>query len=145
MKMNERTLVKLLNDHLPRARHTVSGLLAADEPSLQTSDGRILSIDRERLNELASLIPTQYHSQVRLPIVLIKTIDQQRSFFSVAGNAPDRLLVTGALNPQQTALDAQSGEVGLSLSRQQAVKLIEQYHPLVAVGFATSKTDPEVI
>ena len=66
--------IDTLNDHLPRARIRLSYLLKEDNPHFVTRSGEISVFKAEELEWLSKEIPKQFHSAVRLPIVLLRLI-----------------------------------------------------------------------
>ncbi|MGY5857920.1 MAG: DUF61 family protein [Candidatus Thorarchaeota archaeon] len=85
--------IDTLNDHLPRARIRLSYLLKEDNPHFVTRSGEISVFKAEELEWLSKEIPKQFHSAVRLPIVLLRRIDYGPGIHSVSGNKAELFMI----------------------------------------------------
>ncbi|MFX1483095.1 MAG: DUF61 family protein [Promethearchaeota archaeon] len=84
-KMIERD-IDTLNDHLPETRYPLSDLVKSDSPQFKTRDGEISVFRREELDFLATEVPTRFHDEVHLPIVLLRRLDYGTGIYTIAGN-----------------------------------------------------------
>ena len=84
-KMIERD-IDTLNDHLPESRHTLTDLIRAETPQFRTRDGQISVFRKEELEKLAIEVPSRFHDDVRLPIVLLRRLDYGTGIYTIAGN-----------------------------------------------------------
>ncbi|MHA2119245.1 MAG: DUF61 family protein, partial [Candidatus Thorarchaeota archaeon] len=55
-------------------------------PQFRTRDGQISVYRKEELDELAAEVPTRFHNDVHLPIVLLRRLDYGTGIYTVAGN-----------------------------------------------------------
>jgi uncharacterized protein (UPF0216 family) len=84
-KMIERD-IDTLNDHLPEARHTLSELIESESPRYKTRDGQFSEFRREELAKLAREVPSRFHEDILLPIVLLRRLDYGQGIYTVAGS-----------------------------------------------------------
>jgi uncharacterized protein (UPF0216 family) len=85
--------IDTLNDHLPRARIRLSDLLKEDNPHFVTRNGEISVFKAEELGWLSEEVPTQFHSSIRLPIVLLRRLDYGPGIHSISGNKTELFMV----------------------------------------------------
>ena len=85
--------IDTLNDHLPRARIRFSDLLKEDNPHFVTRSGEKSVFKAEELEWLNKVVPKQFHSSVRLPIVLLRRIDYGPGIHSVSGNKTELFMI----------------------------------------------------
>lgn len=84
-KMIERD-IDTLNDHLPESRHPLSELLETDSPHFRTRDSNVSVFRKDELEELAAEVPSRFHDDVRLPVVILRMLDYGPGIYTVAGN-----------------------------------------------------------
>jgi len=85
--------IDTLNDHLPRARIRFSDLLKEDNPHFVTRSGEKSVFKSEELEWLSKEVPKQFHSSIRLPIVLLRRIDYGPGIHSVSGNRTELFMI----------------------------------------------------
>ncbi|UCE09074.1 MAG: DUF61 family protein [Candidatus Thorarchaeota archaeon] len=81
------------NEHLPRERIPLDELLKSSDPHYVTRDGQVSVFRQEELARLEKDIPSQYHGDIRLPIIILRRIDLGRGIYTVAGEKPDLFMV----------------------------------------------------
>ncbi len=77
--------IRALNRHLPAERKTLATLLREDKPAVRGRDDTIQRIKKEELVKIASLIPEEYHPQLKLPIYIELTPDYGRGISRIRG------------------------------------------------------------
>jgi len=85
--------IDTLNDHLPESRHPLSELIEADSPQFRTRDGEISVFRKEELAELAAEVPSRFHDDIRLPIVLLRRLDYGSGIYTIAGNKVELFMI----------------------------------------------------
>ncbi len=85
--------IDTLNDHLPRARIRLADLLKEKDPHFITRCGDKSIFKSEELEWLRTEIPSQFHNDIRLPIVLLRRLDQGQGIHSVSGNKVELFLI----------------------------------------------------
>jgi uncharacterized protein (UPF0216 family) len=85
--------IDTLNDHLPRARTRLSDLLKEKDPHYITRSGEKSIFKVEELEWLSKEVPTQFHSSIRLPIVLLRRLDYGPGIHSVSGNKTELFMI----------------------------------------------------
>lgn len=78
--------IDTLNDHLPESRHPLSQLILDESPQFRTRDGQISVFRKDELTELAKEVPSRYHEDIFLPIVLLRRLDYGQGIYTVAGS-----------------------------------------------------------
>ncbi len=91
-KMIERD-IDTLNDHLPESRHPLSELLETDSPQFRTRDSNVSVFRKDELEELAAEVPSRFHDDVRLPIVLLRRLDYGVGIYTIAGNKVELFMI----------------------------------------------------
>lgn len=91
-KMIERD-IDTLNDHLPESRHPLSELLETDSPHFRTRDSNVSVFRKDELEELAAEVPSRFHDDVRLPIVLLRRLDYGVGIYTIAGNKVELFMI----------------------------------------------------
>ena len=82
-----------LNDHLPRARNRLSDLLKEEDPHFMTRSNEKSVFKAEELEWLRIEVPKQFHSSIRLPIVLLRRLDYGPGIHSVSGNKSELFMI----------------------------------------------------
>jgi len=85
--------IDTLNDHLPRARIRLTDLLKEEDPHFMTRSGEKSVFKAEELEWLSKEIPKQFHSAIRLPIVLLRRLDYGQGIHSVSGNKTELFVI----------------------------------------------------
>ncbi len=91
-KMIERD-IDTLNDHLPESRHPLQELLSTTSPQFKTRNGELSVFRRDELEELAADVPSRFHHEVHLPIVLLRRLDYGPGIYTVAGNKVELFMI----------------------------------------------------
>ncbi|MFW9792821.1 MAG: DUF61 family protein [Candidatus Thorarchaeota archaeon] len=91
-KMIERD-IDTLNDHLPESKHPLSELIESETPQFRTRDGEISAFRREELDQLAAEVPSKFHEEIHLPIVLLRRLDYGTGIYTVAGSKVELFMV----------------------------------------------------
>ncbi|MFX1487305.1 MAG: DUF61 family protein, partial [Promethearchaeota archaeon] len=77
--------IKNINDHLPKHFKTLKELLQEEKPHVITRDGSKYPLDKKELKTVANLLSNEYHSKLKLPIILIRRIGLGPGVFSIGG------------------------------------------------------------
>jgi hypothetical protein len=129
--------VRRLNDHLPSKTVSLSDLLSHKELAIKTRDGSNFWIDKDELTKVASIVPTNLHTKLHLPIILIRRLDLGEGVFSVGGSRLEAFLAARILGITQEPFDAyESADIPLHLYRPQVQELRRKLRSLSVVGFA---------
>jgi uncharacterized protein (UPF0216 family) len=81
------------NDHLPVKRITLQEIGETGSLVYQTRGGETSAFRQEEIERLLQLVPSYLHSEIRLPIVILRRMDLGRGIFTVAGNKVELFLV----------------------------------------------------
>ncbi|MHA2025164.1 MAG: DUF61 family protein [Candidatus Thorarchaeota archaeon] len=84
-KMIERD-IDTLNDHLPESRQPLSELITAESPQFRTRDGQLSVFRKDEIIEIAKEVPSRYHEDILLPIILLRRLDYGQGIYTVAGS-----------------------------------------------------------
>jgi uncharacterized protein (UPF0216 family) len=143
----ERTLDALLgrelrnlNAHLPKQRRTLTELLAADNSSVPAVDGSDLVLKKEELKELAGIVPKEYHSTIRLPLIILRRMELGKSVYTVSGCKVEEFTakkILGRTNAEFHAMHFDNEP--LFLYRPDVSELVRRFHSLVVIGFGIPK------
>jgi uncharacterized protein (UPF0216 family) len=85
--------IDTLNDHLPESRHPLSELLETDSPHFRTRDSNVSVFRKDELEELAAEVPSRFHDDVRLPIVLLRRLDHGVGIYTISGNKVELFMI----------------------------------------------------
>jgi len=134
--------IDTLNDHLPRARIRFSYLLKEDNPHFVTRSGEKSVFKAEELEWLNKEVPKQFHSSIRLPIVLLRRIDYGPGIHSVSGNKTELFLIHKILGYDDLAWrDFATWKSNEQLTRPQVQVLRQKMPSTTSLGivFTTTK------
>ena len=88
------------------------------------------------LQDLATIVPPEYHDRIRLPFIIIRRTDLGRSVFTVSGERIDQFAVQKILGNTKDGLHEsyKHGEQTY-IYRPELTELVRRFHSLVAIGF----------
>jgi len=81
-----------INNHLPRQFKTLETLLKEDRPSVLTKDGTKFIFDRDELHKVASVLPEEFYTQLKLPFLFVRRTDLGKSIFHLNGGKLENFL-----------------------------------------------------
>jgi uncharacterized protein (UPF0216 family) len=93
------------NDHLPAKKAALSELLQNNTPSFDTRGGETSLFLKDELEMLAEEIPSRYHEEFMLPIVILRRMDLGIGIFTVAGSKTELFLIHKILGQEQLDWD----------------------------------------
>ena len=133
--------IDAINDHLPKTRHSLADLIDSDTPSFTTKIGESSIIKTEEIQYLAEEVPKRFHSDVMLPIVLLRRMDLGRGIYTIAGSKVELFLVHRVIQQivGQVDLEWDSLEVWKPierLARPQVQVLRRKLSSTTSIGFA---------
>jgi uncharacterized protein (UPF0216 family) len=82
-----------INDHMPRTKKSLLKLLSERSPSFVTRDGQKSAVRLEELDELAEIIPSEYHSQIMLPFILLRRTSLGPGAHTIGGSKLEQFTV----------------------------------------------------
>ena len=85
--------IDTLNDHLPRARVRLVDLPKEQDPHYTTRSGEKSVFKVEELEWLSKVVPKKLHDSIRLPIVILRRLDQGHGIHSVSGNKTELFMI----------------------------------------------------
>jgi uncharacterized protein (UPF0216 family) len=129
-----------LNTHLPKQRRTLSELLRSESPTVEAADGSTIVLRHLELEELAKIVPPEYHDRLRLPIVILRRMELGRSVYTVSGEQVEEFTVKKMLNLTQDSYhEMYKHEETAFLYRPQVTELVSRFHSLIVIGFGVPK------
>jgi uncharacterized protein (UPF0216 family) len=131
-----------INDHMPVTRHTVNELLQSDSPQYLTRGGEISILKKDEIAEIAEEVPSQFHKDVRLPIVILRRMDYGPGIYSVAGEKAELFLlhrILGYVDLQWT--DFLTWKPVEKLMRPQVQAVRRRFPSTTCIGFITTVDD----
>ncbi len=90
------------NDHLPAVRTPLEEILDSGDYVYKTRGGDNSAFRKEEIDELATLVPKEFHSRVRLPLVILRRMDLGTGMFTVSGGKVELFLVCGIIDRLDT-------------------------------------------
>jgi len=99
MKLFEGFLTELereisrINNHMPRAKKTLSQMLQEPTPSFTTRDGQMSAVRREELDYLAKLVPSNYHDEIMLPFTILRRTSLGPGAHTIGGSKLEQFTV----------------------------------------------------
>lgn len=106
------------------------------DPEVEAADGSKILLKSSELEELAKIVPREYHDRLKLPIIVLRRIELGKSIYTVAGERIEeftlkRILGMTTLDFHQMHSDRDPG----FLYRPQVAELIRRFHSLVVIAF----------
>jgi uncharacterized protein (UPF0216 family) len=128
--------VNKLNDHLPSKTVALSELLSLRQPAIKTRDGTNFWIDKDELKRIASLVPSRLHTELHLPIILIRRMDLGEGIFSIGGGKLEAYFAAKMLGITQEPFDHyESADIPQYIYRPQVQELRRKLRSLSVIGF----------
>jgi uncharacterized protein (UPF0216 family) len=129
-----------LNTHLPKQRRPLSELLKDENPTVPAVDGSSLPLKREELEALARIVPTEYHSSLKLPLIVLRRMELGKSVYTVSGSRIEEFTVKKILGKTNAEFHAMHFDnEPLYLYRPDVSELLRMFHSLVVIGFGVPK------
>jgi len=132
--------IRKLNTHLPKHRRTLKELLRDEDPTLPTVDGSTIVLRKEETQELAQIVPPEYHDSLKLPIIILRRMELGRSLYTVSGDKVEEFTVKKILG--KTTDDYHTmylDDKSLYLYRPDVSELLRRFHSLIVIGFGIPK------
>jgi uncharacterized protein (UPF0216 family) len=132
--------IDTINDHLPMIRPSLKGLLELQIPEYLTRVGKKSTFKHEEIELLANEVPTKFHNEVKLPIVVLRRLDLGRGIYSVTGSKPELFLIWKIIGQ----VDLEWGELAEwkprdRMYRPQVQILRRKLPSATCIGFTTQK------
>jgi len=132
--------LRRLNTHLPRQRRSLKELLNETDPTLLSVDGSSIVLKKEELEELAQIVPPEYHSSIRLPIIVLRRMELGKSVYTVSGDRVEEFTVKKILGKTNAEFHKMRFEnEPFFLYRPDISELLRRFHSLIVIGFGIPK------
>jgi hypothetical protein len=132
--------IRKLNTHLPKQRRTLKELLSEADPTLPTVDGSTIVLRKDELEQLAQIVPREYHDSLKLPIIVLRRIELGKSVYTVSGDKVEEFTVKRVLGKSAAEYHTMYTEdKPLFLYRPDISELLRRFHSLVVIGFGLPK------
>ena len=132
--------IRKLNTHLPKERRTLKVLLGEPDPTLPTVDGSTIVFRKDELDELARIVPREYHDSLKLPIIVLRRMELGKSVYTVSGDKVEEFTVKRILGKTTAEYNRMYLDTKpLFLYRPDISELLRKFHSLVIVGFGLPK------
>jgi uncharacterized protein (UPF0216 family) len=114
----------------------LSELLATNnDPTIEAIEGTIL-LRRSELQELAKIVPTEYHDRLRIPFVILRRMEMGRSIYTVAGDRIETFTIQKILGRTDDSFhEMYKDREQTFLYRPEVTELVGKFHTLVVIGF----------
>ena len=127
-----------LNDHMPRAKTSLSQLLSEAFPAFVTRDSKKSSIKRTELEFLADFIPPEYHEQVMLPFTILRRTSLGPGAHTIGGSKLEQFTVLRILEKIEDSYKLWQKTQLPKIIYSPEVALLRQKLPTTsAIGFGT--------
>ncbi len=132
--------LRKLNTHLPKQRRTLSELLAGKDPTVEAVDGSVIVLKQSELDELAKVVPVEYHDRLKLPIIILRRMELGRSIYTVSGELVEQFTIKKILGlTNENYYQMYKDQEPFFLYRPQVSELLRRYHSLIVIGFGITK------
>jgi len=132
--------LRKLNTHLPKQRRTLGDLLRGNDPTLPTVDGSTIVLRTEEMQDLAQIVPQEYHDLVRLPIIVLRRMELGKSVYTVSGDKVEEFTVKKILGKTKAEYHSMYlDDSPLYLYRPDISELLRRFHSLIVIGFGIPK------
>ncbi|MCS7368604.1 MAG: DUF61 family protein [archaeon GBS-70-058] len=85
--------IERINSHLPAEYKTLREIVSSNPPSVKARDGSDIIIDREDLNFLSEVLPSDLHEKLRLPLVFVRRMDLGVGIYELVGGVVEAYTV----------------------------------------------------
>ena len=85
--------ISQLNNHMPKAKKSLLQLLSESAPAYTSRDGQRSAVRREELQELAAIIPKEFHDQIQLPFTVLRRTSLGPGAHTVGGSKLEQFSV----------------------------------------------------
>jgi uncharacterized protein (UPF0216 family) len=85
--------IDTLNDHLPESRVPLSNLIGLDSPQFKTRIGEVSVFRVEEIEEISLEVPRRFHSDIRLPIIILRRLDYGPGIYTIAGSKAELFML----------------------------------------------------
>lgn len=131
-----------INDHMPVTRHTLNELLESKSPHYVTRGGEVSILKKNEIVEIAEEVPSRFHKDIRLPIVILRRMDYGPGIYSVAGEKAELFLIHRILGHVDLQWgDFQTWKPAEKLMRPQVQAVRRKLPSTTCVGFITTVED----
>lgn len=132
--------LRKLNTYLPKQRLPLSELLRSQNPTVEAVDGSAIILRREELEELAKIVPAEYHDRLRLPIIVLRRMELGRSVYTVLGERIEQFTVENILGlTNENYYQMYQDREPAFLYRPQVTELLRKFHSLIVIAFGVPK------
>ena len=89
-----------LNNHMPRMKKPLLQLLSENAPAFTSRDGQRSAVRREELEELAAIIPPEFHDQIQLPFTVLRRTSLGPGAHTIGGSKLEQFSIYKILGKQ---------------------------------------------
>ncbi len=90
------------NDHLPSKRVSLKDILAKGDYFYQTRGGEPSAFRKEEIERLLELVPEHLHSEIRLPLIILRRMDLGPGMFTLSGGKTELYLLCKIIEGEVT-------------------------------------------
>jgi uncharacterized protein (UPF0216 family) len=132
--------LRKLNTHLPKQRRPLKELLGETDPTLPSVDGSSIVLRKVEIEELARIVPREYHDLLKLPLIVLRRMELGRSVYTVSGDKVEEFTVKRILGKTTAEYHTMYlDDKRLFLYRPDVSELLRRFHSLVVIGFGIPK------
>jgi uncharacterized protein (UPF0216 family) len=132
--------LRKLNTHLPKQRTSLRELLLVEDPTVEAADGSAIVLKKSELQELANIVPAEYHASLKLPIIVLRRMELGRSVYTVSGERIEEFTVRKILGlTNQEFHQMYRDQEPAFLYRSQVSELLWRFHSLFVIGLGIPK------
>ncbi len=82
-----------INDHMPKTKKPLSQLLKEKSPGFITREGQKSAVRVEELNELAQVVPSEYHNRIMIPFTILRRTTLGPGAHTIGGSKLEQFTV----------------------------------------------------
>ena len=132
--------LRKLNTHLPKQRRSLKELLSDPDPTLTAVDGSAIVLRKDEIEELAQVVPPEYHDSLKLPIIVLRRMELGKSVYTVSEDRVEEFTVKKILGKTSAEYHTMClDDKPLFLYRPEVSELLRRFHSLVVIGFGIPK------
>jgi uncharacterized protein (UPF0216 family) len=133
-----------INDHMPANRFTLSELAKSEDPHYMTRNGEKSILKMDEIIELLKVVPSRFHDEIRLPIVILRRMDYGAGIYTIAGGKAELFMVHHLLGYVDLEWrDFQEWKPIEKLMRPQVQAIRRRLPSASCIGFVTSTENDE--
>jgi len=126
--------IEKLNDHLPTEFKSLKDIASNNSYTIKSRNGLDIIIDRNEINLLCNLLPSDLHDKLMLPIIFLRRIDLGRGIYELLGGKVEAFTILKLLGHD---ISPENITLPIRIYRPQLFKLKTILPTSIIIAFST--------